>query len=147
MSRRAAARGFTMVETLFAMMIVGILVVVLYTAIATSVSWVRMCQENELATQILSEKLDTIRLYNWDQMASNGFIQTNFTVGIDPQQTNSIAYYTGTVVIAQSPVTEIYSTNLLQVTVNLAWVSGSRPQTRSMNTFVTRYGLQSYVVR
>ena len=135
-----------MVEVLFAMGIVGILVVALYGAIATSTSWVRLCQENENVTQIMSEKLETIRLYNWDQLTvSNGFVLTNFTVGIDPLRTNSTPYYTGTVAIARNPVSEVYKTNLAQVTVQIAWVSGSRPQTRTMNTFVAQYGLQNYI--
>lgn len=137
-----------MVEVLFAMAIVGILVVTLYGAIATSTSWVRMCQENEAATQILSEKLDTIRLYSFDQLTkSNGFLQTNFTVGIDPLLTNSTPYYTGRVILAQDPVTEAYKSSLVKVTVNLTWVSGLRPQSRSMTTFVATNGLQSYIIR
>lgn len=143
-SRRAA---FTLVEVLFAMAIIGILIVTMYAAIANSASWVRLCQENETVTQILSEKLDTIRLYNWDQINSNGFVPANFTVGIDPLQTNSRPYYTGTVQIIQAPISETYKTSLVQVTVNVAWVSGSRPQNRSMSSFVTSYGLQSYVNR
>ena len=134
-----------MIEVVFAMAIVGILVVALYGAIAASTSWVRLCQENETVTQIMSEKLETIRLYNWDQINSNGFVQTSFTVGIDPLQVNSAPYYTGTVVIAQQPVAESYKTSLAKVTVNVAWQSGSRPQSRSMNTFVAKYGLQTYI--
>ena len=49
MSRCAA---FTMIEVLFAMGIVGILIVALYAAMATSTSLIRICQENEIATQI-----------------------------------------------------------------------------------------------
>ena len=134
-----------MIEVVFAMAIVGILVVALYGAIAASTSWVRLCQENETVTQIMSEKLETIRLYNWDQINSNGFVQTSFTVGIDPLQVNSTPYYTGTVVIAQQPVAESYKTSLAKVTVNVAWQSGSRSQSRSMNTFVAKYGLQTYI--
>lgn len=147
MARRVRCPGFTLVEVLFAMAIIGILIVTMYAAIANSASWVRVCQENETVTQILSEKMDTIRLYNWDQINSNGFVLTNFTVGIDPLQTNSRPYYTGTVVIVQAPISETYKTDLRQVTVNVSWVSGSRPQTRSMSSFVTSYGLQSYVNR
>jgi prepilin-type N-terminal cleavage/methylation domain-containing protein len=142
-----SSAAFTLVEVMFAMVIVGFLVVALYAAIATSASWVRLCQENEAATQILSEKLDTIRLYNWDQIRSNGFIQTNFTVGIDPIQTNNTPYYTGTVAIVTNAITETYKTGLVQVTVKLDWVSGNRPQTRSMTTFVNVYGIQSFVNR
>lgn len=136
-----------MIEVLFAMGIVGILVVALYGAIAASTTWMRLCHENEAVTQIMSEKLETIRLYNWDQMNSNGFVQTSFTTGIDPLQPKGTPYYTGTVVIAQQPVTEAYKSNLLQVTVNVAWQSGSRPESRSMSTFVAKYGLQTYIYR
>jgi prepilin-type N-terminal cleavage/methylation domain-containing protein len=146
---RAASNAFTLIEITFSVAIVSILIVGLYTAIATSVSWVGTCQENQRVTQILSEKLDTIRLYNWDQVNSNGFIPTNFTLPFDPIKSNSVPYYTGTVSIAMapSPLDQRYSSNLLRVVVKVDWVAGSRPQSRSMETFVAKYGLQSYIMR
>jgi prepilin-type N-terminal cleavage/methylation domain-containing protein len=139
--------AFTLVEVMFAMVIIGFLVVSLYAAIATSASWVRACQENEAVTQILSERLDTIRLYNWDQVTNRSFVQTNFVVGIDPIRTNSRAYYTGRVdIVHPAPIAEsAYRTNIVQVTVTVNWISGSRPQTRTMTSFVTQYGIQSFV--
>jgi len=134
---------------MFAMAIVGTLVLVLYGALTTSTSWVRLCQENQTATQIMAEKLDTIRLYNWDQLyTSNGFIVTNFVVGIDPL-TNSTPYYTGRLEIAKAlpSGTEAYKDDLLQVTVTVQWVGDRRLQTRSMSTFVTSYGIQALVNR
>ena len=142
-AHRSAA--FTLVEVMFASAIIGILVVALYAAIATATSWMRECQENEVATQIMSEKLDTLRLYNWDQITkSNGFLLTNFTVGIDPL-TNSTEYYTGNLAWSQAPISEPYASSLLLVTVKLTWKSGGRLQTRSNSTFVTTYGIQEYV--
>lgn len=129
------------------MAVVGILIIALYAAIASSVSLVRVCQENQRVTQILSEKLDTVRLYNWTQLHSNGFVQTNFVVGIDPLIADSTPYYTGNVSVALAPVAERYKSNLLQVTVTVAWLSGSRPQTRTMSTYVAKYGLQPYIMR
>ncbi len=129
------------------MAIIGVLFTALYAGIATSTSWVRVCQENEVATQILSEKLDTIRLYNWDQIRSNGFIATTFTAASDPLATNGTAYYTGRVSIVTNPVAEPYGPSLVKVTVNVDWYSGNRMQTRSMSTLVSQYGLQSYVMR
>ena len=136
-----------MMEVLVAMGVVAILIIALFNAIASSTNMVRSCQENETVTQILSDKLDTIRLYNWTQIESGSFIPRTFVVGIDPSASNSIPYYTGTVTIAQAPLTEVYRSNLLQVTVSVDWVSGSRPQNRSMTTFVAKYGLQSYIIR
>jgi type II secretory pathway pseudopilin PulG len=147
--RRRWATAFTLIEITFSVAIVSILIVGLYTAIATCVSWVEACQQNQRVTQILTEKLDTIRLYNWDQINSNGFVATNFTLPFDPIRSNSIAYYTGSVAIAMapSPLDQLYSSNLLRVIVRVDWVSGSRLQSRSMETLVAKYGLQSYIMR
>jgi len=142
----ARERGFTLIEVMFAIGVIGVLVVALYGALASSISMVKSCQENERVTQILSDKMDTIRLYNWTQM-TNKFVLTNFVVGIDPLNTSSRPYYTGSIAIAYAPITQTYRTNLLEVTVNVDWVSGNRPQRRSMTTYVAKYGLQSYIMR
>ncbi len=144
-ARSSPVTAFTLIEVMFAMAIIGVLVVALYAAIATSTSWLRLCQENETVTQIMSEKLDTIRLYNWDQVNSNGFILTNFTVGIAPLLPNSTPYYTGTVSIVQNPVSETYRSDLLQVTVSITWQSGFLRQNRNMSTFIAKYGLQTFI--
>ncbi len=134
-------------EVIVSVAVVLIVFVAIYAAVAMNVSLVQMCRENETATQILTEKLETIRLYNWDQVNSNGFIPGTFTVALDPASSTSPAYFTGTVAITQAPITESYGNNLRQVTVTLNWVSGKRPQTRSMSTLVNRYGLQNFVIR
>ena len=140
-------RGFTLIEVIFAVAIVGVLVISLYGSLATSVALVRSCQENERVTQILSEKMDTVRLYNWTQM-TNGFVLTNFILGINPLDSGSLPYYTGRISIVNAPISESYSSNLLQVTISVDWVSGgTRPQSRMMNTYVAKYGLQSYIMR
>jgi prepilin-type N-terminal cleavage/methylation domain-containing protein len=142
-------RAFSLLEVLFATAIVGGLVIALYAALGSSVPMVKAIQENEQATQILSEKMDVIRLYNWTQITnrSQPFLPTTFVVGIDPWDTNSRPYYTGTISIARAPLTESYRSNLLQVIVTLNWVSNNRPQNQQMITYVAKYGLQSYIMR
>jgi prepilin-type N-terminal cleavage/methylation domain-containing protein len=139
--------AFTLVEVAVAMLVIGVLVVALYSLIATNVSMVRLCAENQTATQILTEKLEAVRLYNWDQICSNGFVPTNFTVALSPNNSTSPTYYTGRVSLVEAPITESYKTNLLHVTVTLDWKTGERLQTRSMNSYVAKYGMQSYIVR
>jgi hypothetical protein len=89
-----------------AMGILSVVFVGIYTAIGTNVTLVQLCRENETATQILAEKLEAIRLYNWDQINSHGYVPAMFTVALDPANSNSPPYYTGMVTIAQAPVTE-----------------------------------------
>lgn len=143
-SGRKAA--FTLVEVLVSVGIIGVLVMALYAALTSSVAMVRSCQQNERVTQILSDKMDTVRLYNWDQI-TNRFVLTNFVLGIDPIDANSRPYYTGRIAIAYAPITETYRTNLMHVTVTVDWMAGARLQSRSMSTYVAKYGLQSYIMR
>lgn len=141
-----ACRAFTLIEVLVASALTGGLVVVLYAAMAGAVPMVESFQDNARVTQILSDKLDTIRLYNWDQL-TGGAVQTNFVLGVNPHDTNSRPYYTGAVEIVQAPIAESYRSNLLQVTVTMRWVTGSRPQSQSMMTYVAKYGMQSYIMQ
>ena len=98
------------------------------------------------ATQVLEEKLEVIRLYNWDQIKTAGFIPATFTAPFNPAQTNSGSLLNGTVTITNVPVVEAaYSTNLCQVTVSVNWTTGQITHQRSMSTLVSRYGIQSYV--
>jgi hypothetical protein len=48
-------------------------------------------------------------------------------------------------VITNTPITESYSTNLVQVAAQVTWITGGVERQRSMTTFVSRYGLQNYV--
>jgi uncharacterized protein (TIGR02598 family) len=139
--------AFTLVEVAVAMLVIGILFVALYSLIAMNLSVARVSSENQVATQILTEKLETIRLYTWDQICSNGVVPTNFWVAINPSKTNTGAYYTGRVSIVEAPIIEPYKSDLREVTVSVDWTSGQRFQTRSMNSYVAKYGMQSYIVR
>jgi len=142
----AKAGGFSLIENLFAMGLVALAGGGLLAAIAMNVGVTRICRENERATQILSEKCEVIRLYNWSQINSNGFIPTYFFAPQDPAKSNGAPYYTGRVTIAAAPFSENYSTNLRLITVNLDWASGGRTHSRSMSSFVHKYGLQTYIV-
>ena len=148
-AQKFARKAFTMIEVLVATAIVGGLVVALYAALGSSVPMVKAIQENEQVTQILTEKMDFIRLYNWTQITNRTqpFVPDTFIVGVEPWNTNSRPFYTGTISIAQAPITESYRSNLLQVIVTVDWVSNNRPQQQSMMTYVAKYGLQTYIMR
>jgi prepilin-type N-terminal cleavage/methylation domain-containing protein len=143
--RVRAGAAFTLVEVMISVVVISILCIGIYGAVANSISIIKVCRENERATQILSDKMDMIRLYNWQQL-TNRFLPTNFTERLEALNTNSTMYYTGAISIVRAPITESYSPNLMQVTVDVKWSSGKRPQTRSMTTYVARYGLQTYII-
>lgn len=144
-SRRTAA--FSLVEILVAVALAGIMFVSLYAGLSSGFAVVQSARENLRATQILQEKMETLRLYTWEQINTPGFIPTNFTdlFFSSSTQTASGLVYTGRVSIAAAPVTEAYSNDLRLVTVEVTWMSGKAVRQREMTTFVARYGLQAYI--
>jgi hypothetical protein len=107
----------------------------------------QLVRENQRATQVILEKVETIRLYNWDQVNLSGFIPATFTDVYDPQAaTNSQgARYYGTVVVTNCPLGSSYAANMRQLTVTLNWTTRDIPHTRSVTTYIAKDGIQNYV--
>jgi Tfp pilus assembly protein PilV len=138
--------GFTLIDVLFSMMVIGGLVLSLYAAITWAFSVVRIARENLRATQVMAEKMETIRLYNWDQVTSNGFIPPTFHVAYYPAGSGSTGIiYNGTMTITNCPLTNTYQVDMRKVTVTINWKSGNLARTRTWDTYVSRYGLQNYI--
>jgi Tfp pilus assembly protein PilV len=140
------SRAFSLVEALIAVLVLAISFVSLFAAFSTGFTAVEVSRENLRATQVLLEKLETIRLYSWTQINQAGFIPTTFTAPFNPS-TNSTAGFTfnGTVTITNSPVSEAYSNDLKMVSVQVNWTSARISRKATMSTLVSRYGLQNYI--
>jgi len=139
--------AFALIEVLIGSGLLGVISVALYLAIAQGFTFVQIARENLRATQILQEKLETVRLYNWDQISQPGFIPSGFTNYYYPSGSpgNQGAVYRGTTTIASAPVGGSYAGDMKLVSVQLTWTSSNVQRKRSMQTFVSRYGLQNYV--
>lgn len=147
---KSAARNsevaFSLMEVLVAVAIGSVMFVCLYSGLSTGFAVVQLARENLRATQILQEKMETIRLYTWDQINTTSFIPTNFTdVFYTSTQYSGGLTYTGVVAISNAPLTESYSNDLKMITVQVTWESANVIRTRAMSTFVSRYGLQNYI--
>ena len=108
---------------------------------------IQLARENLRATQILQERMETIWLYNWDQLNTPGFVPTSFEAPFYPVggQAGQGLTYKGAVAIEPSGVTESYANDLRKVTVRVNWVSGSATRAREMSTMVSRYGMHNYI--
>lgn len=145
-SSALARAAFSLSEILVALAIGSVVFVSLYSGLSTGFAIVQLARENLRATQILQEKMETIRLYTWDQISTAGFIPTNFIdVFYSSTQYSGGLTYTGSVTIAAAPISESYSSDLKMVTVQVTWESANVLRTREMKTFVSRYGLQNYI--
>ena len=139
--------AFSIPEVLVAVAVIGITFVSLYSALSSGFVVVQLARENLRAIQILQEKMETIRLYTWTQINTSGFIPPQFVETFYPNTNgNPGLNYTGTVTIASTALSgEAYSPDVKEVTVELRWKSAKVLRTRTMKTFVSRYGLQQYI--
>ena len=147
-SQRVRREGaFTLVDAVIAMAVAAIMFGALYSGLAFGFNTIKFARENTRATQIMLEKMETIRLYTWSQINSNGFIPTtNFLVPYYAVGgTNSSLLYTGRVTIEASGLSTTYSNDMKKVTVDLRWSTGKTPRSRSMTTYVSNRGMYSYV--
>ena len=145
--KRRLQAAFSLAETSIALGVLGTSAVAMLTGITNGFFTMQLARENVRATQILLEKVETIRLYDWDQINDPGFIPTNFVSYYDPNSTNSVGLtYRGTLTISDpTPVTSSYATEMRQVTVRLDWKTGNLPRNRTFTTFIARDGLQNYI--
>jgi prepilin-type N-terminal cleavage/methylation domain-containing protein len=142
-SAQAPKRAFTLVEVIVGAAILALTVVALYGAFSFGFSTIKVSQEDVRADQILVQKLETLRVYDWTSITNN-YVPTNFT-GF--YSTNGGVTYEGSLSVAPFVATtanETYTDSLRQVTVSVDWISGGIPRTRSMTTLVSQYGIQTY---
>jgi len=144
--RCSRASGFTLLEILIAMVIAGIVSVSLYAGLAQCFSSVQSSRHRLRATQVLTEKLEVIRLYNWDQINTPGFVPTKFTEYYQPATNgNRGIVYSGTITITVAPVEPAYSNTMRKAIMEVTWVSGVATQALSMETLISQYGVQNYI--
>jgi hypothetical protein len=145
-NRRESAATLTEVIVAVAMMVsIG---AGLVSCFAYGFFAMQFARENQRATQIILEKVETIRLYSWDQVNSNGFIPTTFSDVYDPQAVEGKrgVVYVGTVSITNFPNDVSYSAKMREFTVSLQWTNGrNMARSRTLTTWVAKDGLQNYV--
>ena len=141
--RRAA---YTLAEVMIGVAILSSGLASLCLGFSQGFAVIQVARENLRATQILQEKMETIRLFTWNQV-TNAASVTNFTAKYcptAPEGSQGISY-TGTRFITRAPISEAYADDLRMVTIELAWMSGTVQRQRTMKTFVAQHGLHNYI--
>ncbi len=140
--------AFTLIEVVVAMLICGIVFVSLYAGLSQGFKVTQISRENLRATQVMIERLESIRLNTFDQLNTAGFVPTQaipepyYSVGT----TNNGGFnYSVTVAVSNAPMTTTYSDDLRLVNVKVTWTSGGVFRTRQMSTLIARNGLQAYI--
>lgn len=149
-SRKAATRAFSLVEAVVGLAILGITFTALYAGISSGFAVTQVARENLRATQIMLEKMECIRLYNWNQLNYSNMLPKSFVGYYYPLATNGeskgIAYY-GTFTITNASVYSgaSYESSMRKVIVSISWTNGGVARSRNMSTMVSKRGIQNYV--
>ena len=142
--------GFTLAEVLVGVGVMGVMTLSLFAGFSFGFAGVRVLREDLRATQILTERMEVVRLLNWDEVVNlPGYIPTNFIAPFYASSpTNSTGggvTYTGSVSVTTVPMTESYSNDLRKIQVQVTWTSGNIVRQRQMTTLVSQFGMQKYV--
>jgi len=141
----------TLVEVIVATVIIAIAGGGIIGSINYGMFVTKTARENGRATQIMLEKLESIRLYNWTEVTNAGFVPATFVDVYDPQAptNNQGAIYSGTMTVSNAAFSggaPSYAGNMRQFTVTLSWTNDDGiPHNRSLTTYVAKDGLQNYV--
>ncbi len=145
--------GFTLVETLVATFIAAIVLPTIYAGLAVGFSMIQIAREDQRATQVIVQRMEAIRLSPYTALQDAAAYPTNVTEYYSPGgQTNGTGGAAYKVTYTWTPVSTFgslmppcYRSNMVLVTVGATWRSGKVERTRSMQTYVARYGIRRYV--
>jgi hypothetical protein len=138
----------TLVDIIMAVAMLGIMAGGVFGSFRYGFFTLQLVRENQRATQIILEKVETIRLYNWEQIQpTNNFIPGTFTDVYDPQATADAegTTYTGTVTVSPCSLGSSYAAALRQLTITLTWTTRDILHTRTLTTYIAKDGIQNYL--
>ena len=137
--------AFSLMEVLCAMALVGAMVTALDAGLSYGFLLVEAARENLRATQIIVEKIETVRFYTWEQLGNTN-LDPAFTVPYNPNSTNGGFNYSGTVSVEAADFGSTppsYATQMKKITIRLNWTSRGGSRSREAVTYYTRDGLQA----
>jgi type II secretory pathway pseudopilin PulG len=149
--RRWALLAYTLCELLVAVALLSIIFVSLYGGMASGFALTQAARENLRATQILVERTEGIRLFNWDQLVYSNWVPSQFTNWYYPMTNNGESpgiMYVGTMTRTRNPTLNpatTYGNSLCAVVTRVNWTSAGTPRSRSLTTYVAQNGVQNYV--
>jgi type II secretory pathway pseudopilin PulG len=149
-----ARSAFALTEVIVAVGLMAIVFVSLYLGMSSGFAVTKLTRENLRATQIMLERLEGLRLYNWNQLCYSNMIPASFTTYYYPSVTNGqpggVPYY-GTISVGTPTLnpSATYADRMRAITVTLVWTNatGATPfvHRKSMTTYSARDGVQNYV--
>lgn len=147
---RAGNFAFTLAEVMVGTMLISLMGLSLYAGMSMGFAVTQLSRENLRATQIMLDRMEGVRLFNWNQLVYSNWIPSTFTEYYYPltnlTESKGITYK-GTMqvtnVTLSPPAT--YSTNMRALVVTVTWTNSGIKRTRTMTTYSARDGIQNYI--
>src|SRR6185436_446313 len=127
--------AYTLIEVLVGVALTGMMFVSVYGGMSSGFALTQLARENLRGTQIILERMEGIRLYNWNQLVYSNMIPKNFTNYYYPLagtgESKGVAYV-GTMNISSASLSpsSSYQDAMRMVTVTINWTNGLVPRTR-----------------
>jgi Tfp pilus assembly protein PilE len=144
-----ACGGFTLVEAVFAILAAAVMLIALYASFTTGFSILKVTREDLRATQIILDRMERVRLSPYTQLANQSVYPASLTETNGPGGVAyTVTFTTATNLESMPPdIDGGYKSKIALVTVKVSWKSGNVLRERSMQTYVARDGIQSYISR
>src|SRR5689334_7324482 len=121
---RSVGQGaYTLPELLVATFVTGVFVISLYAGFGSGFSLLRLAREDARATEIIQQKIETLRLCPWSDLPS---FPASFNEPYDPlASTNDpqAMTFSGTILLTTPNISASYATNLRLVTITVFWTN------------------------
>jgi len=146
--RNGSVAAFTLIEAMVSLVIGAVMLTALYSSLVFGFGAVKLDREDLRATQILLQRMETLRLTSFSAI-QNGTLTEYY----DPNGLSSCYGATYTITITTNaptssdmPVQPVYYMNKMRkVTATATWTNANQLRTRSLQTYATQAGIQSYV--
>ncbi len=141
--------GFTLAETMVAVITGAVMLAALYSSFAFGYGAVKLAREDLRATQILLQRMETLRLTSFSAIQpgtiTDYYDPTSVTNG-NPGAVYTITITTNAPTASDMPVQPVYYMNKMRkVTITATWTNANQLRTRSLQTYASQSGIQSYV--
>lgn len=145
-------KAFTIVEVLMSICIIGISAAGLLGCFHFAMFAIRMARENQRATQIVLERAEAIRCYNWSNLTA---IPTQPVTDYYNRATHEPPVYSVTTSLSPfSPFNgsaggatsvPLYASKMQQLTILVTWTNWGIARFRTNITYIAFDGVQNYV--
>lgn len=141
--------GFTFVESMVAILTGAVMLTALYSSLAFGFATVKLTREDLRATQILLQQLELLRLTSFSSITNGTFTDYFDPSGVSNGKAGTkytITITTNAPTASDMPVQPVYyMNNMRKITVTAAWTNSNQLRTRTLTTYASKNGIQSYV--